>query len=74
MTLKRRGGPRLRTIGSISVVRLLDRLRLEVSPGVLGADWCEPTFAGYQRPIMELVGCTVPDGRLRAPENRQAPR
>ena len=80
MILKRRGGPRLPTIGSISVVRdlaaggLLDRLRLVVCPRVLGAWVRESALAGHPRQIMELVECTVPDGRMLVPEYRQAPR
>ena len=80
MTLKRRGGPRLQTIGSISVVRdlaaggLLDRLRPVVCPRVLGAWVHESALAGHPRQIMELVECTVPDGRMLVPEYRQALR
>ena len=80
VTLKRRGGPRLRTIDSISVVRdlaaagLLDQLRLIVSPGVLGAWGRELASDEHSRRIMELVECTVPDRRLSDLDYRQAPR
>jgi dihydrofolate reductase len=74
--LKRHGGPMLRTIGSISVVRdlvtarLLDRLRLVVFPVVLGQDGREPAFGDHPRRTMELVDTRVLDGRLLALEYR----
>ena len=74
--LKQADGDPLRTIGSVSLVRdlmrlrLVDRLRLVVFPIVLGPDGREPTFAGYQRAAFELVSSSVLDGRLLLLEYR----
>lgn len=74
--LKQVAGDPLRTIGSVSLVcdlirlRLVDRLRLVVFPIVLGPDGREPMFAGYQGTALELVSSSVLDGRLLLLEYR----
>ena len=78
--LKQAAGDPLRTIGSVSLVRdlirlrLVDRLRLVVFPIVLGPDGREPMFAGYQRMAFELASSSVLDGRLLVLEYRSRAR
>ena len=68
----------LRTIGSLSVVRVLmgaglvDRPRLVVFPQILGDTGREPAFAGLPDINLELVGTDVLDGRLVTLEYRPA--
>ncbi len=77
-SLKAEGGDPLRTIGSLSVVKVLmeaslvDRLRLVVFPRILGETGREPLFAGYPDVGLELVGTDVLDGRLVRLEYRPA--
>jgi dihydrofolate reductase len=68
--LKAQGGERLRTIGSIRLVRslievgLVDRLRLMVFPLVLGTEGREPIFAHFARRPMALLGSKCLDSRI----------
>jgi dihydrofolate reductase len=68
--LKNSASGRLRSVGSISLVKslmrlgLVDRLRLMIFPIVVGADGSKPAFPGYPRAGMELASTTVLDGRL----------
>ncbi len=69
-TLKAQEGTRLRTIGSIRLVRslikdgLIDRLRLMVFPLVLGREGREPIFAEFARTPMKLLGSRRLDARV----------
>ncbi len=69
-TLKAQDGPRLRTIGSIRLVRsliereLVDRLRLMVFPVVLGSEGREPIFLSFARTPMTLKGSKCLDARI----------
>ncbi len=60
--LKAQDGARLRSIGSIRLVRslmeqgLVDRLRLMVFPLVLGSEGREPVFSRFARTPMKLLG------------------
>ena len=77
-SLKADTDERLRTIGSLSVVRTLlkagmvDRLRLVVFPQILGETGREPIFAGLPDVDLELVGTDVLDDRLVVLEYRPA--
>jgi dihydrofolate reductase len=68
--LKDDGGPDLRTVGSLSLVRqlleagLVDRLRLMIFPLVLGETGEEPLFSGLPDVGFELVEQSVLDGRI----------
>lgn len=68
--LKHQGGDPLRSIGSVSLVknlmklRLVDRLRLMVFPLILGQAGKEPIFADYSRVSLELINTKVLDSRL----------
>jgi dihydrofolate reductase len=68
--LKEQGGERLRTVGSIRLVRslmelgLVDRLRLMVFPLVLGGDGREPVFSQFARTPMRLLGSKCLDERI----------
>ena len=77
-------GPRLRTIGSLSVGRqpvgagLADTLRLMVFPLLAGPSGRESAFAGVDSAALELVDSQVLDGRLvlltYRPTGRDIPR
>jgi dihydrofolate reductase len=68
--LKSQPGERLRTIGSIRLMRslmdlgLVDRLRLMVFPVVLGACGREPVFNGFARTPLKLLRTETLDGRV----------
>jgi len=68
--LKQQSGDRLRTIGSIRLVKslmelgLVDRLRLMVFPLILGKTGTEPIFADYPRMPLALVNQEALDARL----------
>jgi dihydrofolate reductase len=76
--LKRDGGPELRTVGSLSLVRqlltagLVDRLKLVVCPLVLPQTGAEPTFEGLPDLGFELLSTRVLDGRVLLLEYRPA--
>lgn len=78
-TLKAQEGERLRTVGSLSVVKsllragLVDRLRLLVFPLILGDTGREPLFAELPDIELELMRSTVLDGRILALEYRPKP-
>jgi dihydrofolate reductase len=67
---KAQEGERLRTIGSIRLVRsligegLVDRLRLMVFPLVLGREGREPIFPEFARTPMRLLGSKCLDARI----------
>ena len=77
-SLKAEGGDPLRTIGSLSVVKMLleaglvDRLRLVVFPQILGETGREWIFDGLPDIDLQLVGTDVLDGRLVVLEYRPA--
>jgi dihydrofolate reductase len=56
--------------GSVALVRsllrlgLLDRLRLQVYPVVLGATGTKPIFDGFDRTTLGLMGSRVLDGQV----------
>jgi dihydrofolate reductase len=56
--------------GSVALVRsllrlgLLDRLRLQVYPVVLGTTGTKPIFDGFDRTTLQLVGSRVLDGQV----------
>jgi dihydrofolate reductase len=56
--------------GSVALVRsmlkleLLDRLRLQVYPVVLGTTGTKPIFEGFDRTTLQLVGSRVLDGKV----------
>ena len=68
--LKNQSGDRIRSFGSITLVKglmqlgLVDRLRLLVFPLVLGKTGREPIFTGYDRTKLDLVDTKTLDGRL----------
>jgi dihydrofolate reductase len=68
--LKAQEGARLRSIGSIRLVRslieegLVDRLRLMVFPLVLGSEGREPIFSRFARTPMKLLGSRKLDARI----------
>ncbi len=78
------GDKPLRTVGSLSVVRLLlgagvvDRLRLMVFPLLAGDAGREPAFEGCSSVDLELIGSRVLDGRTHLveyqPTGRDIPR
>jgi dihydrofolate reductase len=74
--LKQQSGDRLRSIGSLSLVRgmvrlgLVDRLRIMTFPLTLGEAGREPALAGYPRAALELVATRVLDSRLVLVEYR----
>ncbi len=76
--LKAESDAPLRTIGSLSVVkvlleaRMVDRLRLTVFPLILGSTGREPVFAGLPDIHLELVDTEVLDARLVTLEYRRA--
>jgi dihydrofolate reductase len=76
--LKSQTGDRIRSFGSIKLVKglmqlgLVHRLRLLVFPLVLGKTGREPIFAGYDRTTLELVDTKTFDGRLVLFEYRLA--
>jgi dihydrofolate reductase len=76
--LKNQSGDRIRSFGSITLVKglmqlgLVDRLRLLVFPLVLGTTGREPIFAGYDRTKLDLVDTKTLDGRLVLFEYRLA--
>jgi dihydrofolate reductase len=69
-TLKSQQGGRLRSIGSIRLVKsmlelgLVDRLRLMVFPVVLGGEGREPLFAAFARTPLQLVATQTIDSRV----------
>lgn len=69
-TLKHESGERLRTIGSLTLVRsmirlgLVDLLRITIFPLMLGDDGREAALAGYPRTGFELAGSRVLDSRV----------
>jgi dihydrofolate reductase len=75
---KRRDGPELRTLGSISLVRqllaagLVDRLKLVVCPLVLPQTGTEPLFAGLPDMGFDLLSTRILDGRVLLLEYRPA--
>jgi dihydrofolate reductase len=77
--LKQQPGDRLRSIGSIRLVKsmmqlgLVDRLRLMVFPLILGDAGRESIYAGYLRTCLELIDSKVLDSRLILLEYRPAP-
>jgi dihydrofolate reductase len=68
--LKSQHGGRLRSIGSIRLVKsmmelgLVDRLRLMVFPLVLGSEGREPVFATFARTPLKLASTQTLDARL----------
>ncbi|HUH96461.1 MAG TPA: dihydrofolate reductase family protein [Anaerolineales bacterium] len=74
--LKRTGGPELRTLGSLSLIRqllaagLVDRLKLVVCPVVLPQTGIEPIFNGLPDIGFDLVSTRVLDGRVLLLEYR----
>ena len=68
--LKSQQGERLRSIGSIRLVKslmelgLVDRLRLMVFPVVLGGEGREPVFATFARMPLKLVATRTIDARV----------
>ena len=74
--LKLTGGPELRTLGSLSLVRqlltagLVDRLKLVVCPLVLPQTGVEPTFEGLPDMGFDLLSTRVLDGRVLLLEYR----
>ena len=68
--LKKRDGPPLRVIGSLSLgtsllrLGLVDRLRLLVFPQLLGATGEQPAFTGLPDIDLRLDSSRVLDGRL----------
>lgn len=75
---KRTGGPELRTVGSLSLVRqlltagLVDRLKLAVCPLSLQQTGMEPTFEGLPDMGFDLLSSRVLDGRVVLLEYRPA--
>lgn len=71
---------RLRTVGSLSVVRqlldarLVDRLRLMVFPLFVGPSGAEPAFVGLHEGELDLVGHSTLDGRIVLTEYRPTGR
>jgi dihydrofolate reductase len=69
-TLKSRQGERLRSIGSIRLVKsmielgLVDRLRLMVFPLVLGGEGREPVFSAFARTPLKLIATRTLDSRV----------
>jgi hypothetical protein len=45
-------------------LELLDRLRLQVYPVVLGTTGTRPIFGGFDRTTLQLVGSHVLDGKV----------
>lgn len=78
--LKQQSEDRLRTIGSIRLVKslmelgLVDRLRLMVFPLIVGKTGKEPIFADYPRIPLELANQEALDSRLVLLEYRSAMR
>ena len=76
--LKQQSGERIRTIGSIRLVKnlmelgLVDRLRLMVFPVILGKTGKELIFTDYSRVALELVNQEAIDRRLVLLEYRPA--
>lgn len=76
--LKRKDGPELRTVGSLSLVRqllragLVDRLRLVVCPLVLPHTGREPIFEGWPDLGFDLLSTRTLDGRVLLLEYRPA--
>jgi dihydrofolate reductase len=68
--LKSQPGDRLRSIGSIRLVKsmmelgLVDRLRLMVFPLVLGSEGREPVFATFARTPLKLAATQTLDARV----------
>ncbi len=68
--LKKKRGPELRILGSLSLGRqlveakLLDRLRLIVCPLALPESGAEPVFKGWSDVAFKLVSTKVLDGRV----------
>ena len=73
---KRTGGPELRTLGSLSLVRqlltagLVDCLKLVVCPLVLPQTGIEPIFTGLPDMGFDLLSTKVLDGRVLLLEYR----
>jgi dihydrofolate reductase len=78
-TLKAQVDGSLRTVGSLSLVKVLmesgmvDRLQLIVFPQILGSTGREPIFAGLPDIGLELADTNVLDGRLVVLEYRSPP-
>src|SRR5262249_54929788 len=76
--LKQQAGDRLRSIGSVSLVKSMmqlgpvDRLRLLIFPLILGSAGREPIYVGYPRTVLELIDTKVLDSRLILLEYRPA--
>src|SRR5262245_39687442 len=74
--LKRTGGPEVRTLASLSLVRqllaagLVDRLNLVVCPLILPQTGIEPTFEGLPDMGFDLLSTRVLDGRVLLLEYR----
>jgi len=74
--LKRKDGPELRTLGSLSLIRqllaagLVDRLKLVVCPLILPQTGIEPTFEGLPDMAFDLLSTRVLDGRVLLLEYR----
>ena len=68
--LKQQAGDPIRTFGSLQLVKgliqlgLVDRLRLMIFPLILGASGREPTYVGFPRIGLHLVGTKVIDSRI----------
>jgi dihydrofolate reductase len=68
--LTQRPGRDIGVWGSVALVRsllrlgLLDRLRLQVYPVVLGTTGTKPIFDGFDRTTFQLVGSRVLDGQV----------
>lgn len=76
--LKQDGGPEVRILGSLSLMRqlfaakLLDRLKLTICPLVLPQTGIEPLYEGLADTGFELVSSQVLDGRVLLLEYRPA--
>lgn len=74
--LKRQPGDPLLTIGSVRLVKslmeqqLVDRLRVMVSPLILGTKGREPVFAAHPRSTLELTDVKMLDARIALLEYR----
>lgn len=68
--LKRRPGKDIGVWGSVALLRsllklgLLDHLRLQVYPVVLGTTGTKPIFEGLDRTTLKLVNSKVLDGQV----------
>jgi dihydrofolate reductase len=75
--LKKKDGPELRTIGSVSVVQqllkagLVDTLKLVVCPLILPQTGIEPLFEGLPDTAFDLLSNKVLDNRVLLLEYRQ---